>query len=113
MIDLSGGGRVNDGPYPNGVRDETVARGITINGLAILNEIPLLDRYYRDYLIGGAGAFVMTADDYADFARASVAKLVRKISGAPLARQSPGSISVAARPEGRGTAVPGKRRPGR
>ncbi len=113
VIDLSGDGRVNDGAYPSGVRDETVARGITINGLAILNEIPLLDRYYRDYLIGGAGAFVMTADDYEDFAWAMVAKLVREITGAPLARQSPGAISVAARPAGRGTAAPGRRRPGR
>ncbi len=113
VIDLSGGGRVNDGPYPNGVRDETVARGITINGLAILNEIPLLDRHYRDHLIGGAGAFFITADDYRDFARAIVAKLVREIIGAPLAQSAPGAVNVAARPAGRGTAAPARRRPGR
>ena len=84
VIDISGDGRVNDGLYPHAVRDAAVGRGITINGLAILNEIPLLDQYYREHLIGGAGAFVMTAADYADFTRAMVAKLVREIRSAPL-----------------------------
>ena len=67
------------------MRDAAVGRGISINGLAILNEIPLLEQYYREHLIGGAGAFVMTAADYVDFTRAMVAKLVREIGSAPLA----------------------------
>jgi hypothetical protein len=34
---------------------------ITVNGAAILNELPLLDDYFRDQLIVGEGAFFMVA----------------------------------------------------
>ncbi len=67
------------------MRDLAVAAGITINGLAILNEVPDLDRYYRDHVIGGPGAFMMTATDYSDFGTAIRRKLVREIRGAPVA----------------------------
>ncbi len=79
VIDLSGDGQANWGPDPDAVRDRAVAAGITINGLAVTNEQPRLGDYYRDHVIGGPGAFVMAADDYADFARAMRAKLIREI----------------------------------
>jgi len=85
VIDVSGDGRANHGRLPTDSRDAAVARGITINGLAILNELPLLDRYFREQVVGGSGAFVLAADDWTDFAVAILAKLVREISGAPLA----------------------------
>lgn len=122
VIDLSGDGRVNDGPFPAAIRDAAIAQGITINGLAILNEIPDLEDYYRAYLIGGAGAFVMTAVDYRDFARAIAAKLIREIRDQPLAQGGGSaatkmvsesmfrSITDAWRPAGRGTGAPGRRR---
>jgi hypothetical protein len=66
------------------VREEVIEHGVTINGLAILNELPLLDRYFRERLIGGEGAFVMVAQDYADFAQAMAVKLVREIRAVPL-----------------------------
>jgi hypothetical protein len=70
-----------------------IAQGITINGLAILNELPLLDDYFRDHLIGGDGAFVMIAQDYADFAQAMIRKLVREIRSVPLSEnESPNSV---------------------
>ena len=61
VIDLSGDGRTNDGRPLRAVREEVIKHGITVNGLAILNELPLLDHYLRDQLIGGAGAFFMVA----------------------------------------------------
>ena len=85
VIDLSGDGRHNQSTGPAIQRRLAVNKGITINGLAILNEDQQLDRYYRDHVIGGAGAFVMTTDSYRDFASAIVRKLVREISGPPLA----------------------------
>jgi hypothetical protein len=66
-------------------RREVIEQDITINGLAILNELPLLDQYFRDHLIGGAGAFFMVAQDYSDFAQAMAQKLVREIRSVPLA----------------------------
>ena len=85
VIDLSGDGSDNRGPMPGPIRDLTAAAGITINGLAIHNEEPNLSYYYRWFVIGGTGAFVVDAADYSDFARAIVQKLVREIAGAPLA----------------------------
>jgi hypothetical protein len=84
VIDLSGDGRTNDGRPLHAVREEVIEHGITINGLAILNELPLLDDYFRDHLIGGAGAFFMVAQDYTDFAQAMIHKLVREIRSVPL-----------------------------
>jgi hypothetical protein len=34
---------------------------MTINGLAILDELPLLHENFRNHLIGGAGAYFMVA----------------------------------------------------
>ncbi len=85
VIAVSGDGRADDGLPLRAVREQVIERGVTINGLAILNELPLLDRYFRDRLIGGEGAFVMIAQDYADFAQAMAIKLAREIRAVPLA----------------------------
>ena len=68
-------------PVAGGVRDRIVAAGITINGLAVAND---LGEYYRTHVIGGAGSFVVTATDYADFARAIRIKLIREIHAGPI-----------------------------
>lgn len=80
VIDVSGDGILNQGPPIEPARQRAVADGVTINGLAITNEEPALAAYYRSHVIGGPGAFVMSATDYTDFARAIRAKLVREIS---------------------------------
>ncbi len=85
VIDVSGDGRNNRGSAVWLARDLAVARGITVNGLTVLNEDPTLDRYYLTNVIGGPGAFVMTANDYDAYRLAIVAKLIREISGAPIA----------------------------
>jgi hypothetical protein len=80
VIDISGDGSNNSGRLPIYARDEAVAEGITINGLAILKNEPFLDGYYRQNVIGGPGAFVITAADFGDFAQAILGKLVREVA---------------------------------
>ncbi|MCP4327743.1 MAG: DUF1194 domain-containing protein [Alphaproteobacteria bacterium] len=84
-IDVSGDGSANQGAQPGDFRDIAVAKGITINGLTILNDNFRLDDYYINNVIGGHAAFVVRADDYFDFAKAILHKLVREIAGPPVA----------------------------
>jgi len=84
VIDISGDGVNNHGLSPVVARARAVARGITINGLAILNEEPTLDRYYTTQVIGGAGAFLLTANDFEAYRRAIRIKLIREISTVPM-----------------------------
>ncbi len=85
VIDLSGDGRSNDGRLLKPARAAVIEHNVTINGLAILNEVSDLKEYFRSQLIGGPGAFVITARDYTDFSRAIREKLEREIRPAPLA----------------------------
>lgn len=79
VIDISGDGRNNEPPEVETVRDQAIAEGITINGLAILSDDPRLDIYYRSNVIGGKDAFVEVAQDYDSFALAIKQKLAREI----------------------------------
>lgn len=90
VLDISGDGPNNWGELVHMARDRALARGITINGLPIVNyrpsfsgRIPManLDLYYRDCVIGGPGAFYIVANDFKDFARAVLRKLVLEIAG--------------------------------
>jgi hypothetical protein len=89
IIDLSGDGDNNAGRSVTSARDEAVAKGVTINGLAILNDDMKehthppggLEDYYRRNVIGGAGAFVMVAETFETFGSALVKKLVTEIAG--------------------------------
>jgi hypothetical protein len=86
VMDVSGDGRHNQGRVPGPVRDIGVAAGVTINGLAVLNEEPDLLEHYRAEVIGGPGSFAMDCADYADFAAAIRLKLLREIGGLLLSR---------------------------
>ena len=99
VIDLSGDGRANDGRSLIGARKEVLKKGITINGLAILNELPLLEGYFQERLIGGEGAFVIAAADYRDFARAMRHKLEQEIRSAPMAENIETDSVIEARAE--------------
>lgn len=81
VIDIAGDGANNSGIRADLARDAAVSRGTVVNGLTILNEVPYLHLYYRTHVIGGNGAFVETAADYADFERAIRRKLLREIRG--------------------------------
>jgi len=92
VLDISGDGPNNWGGRVDEARDLAVARGITINGLPIVNDRPSffglpamkdLDLYYRDCVIGGPGAFYVVAKDFKDFARAVLRKLILEIAGRP------------------------------
>ncbi len=94
VIDVSGDGTSNAGAAIGEARDAAVAAGITVNGIVILTDpdgLPVflkdhtnptggLAAYYRETVIGGEGAFVMTATSFETFGRALIAKLVREIS---------------------------------
>jgi hypothetical protein len=80
VIDVSGDGMANFGMSPAVARDQLVAQGITINGLAILTEEPWLDDYYRQNVIGGPSSFVLVAKNFDDFADAMLRKLVQEIA---------------------------------
>jgi hypothetical protein len=81
LVDLSGDGIANIGPPVREVRDALVAAGITINGLAILASEPWLESYYDEYVIGGAGAFLLRAEDFSSFATAMHNKLLSEVAG--------------------------------
>jgi hypothetical protein len=84
VVDVSGDGRETP-PRENVVLMPMAhalaeARGVTVNGLAIVNEDPGLLQWYRDWVIAGRGSFVVAAVDYSDFAEAIRKKLLREIA---------------------------------
>jgi hypothetical protein len=97
VIDVSGDGVNNSGRPATQARDEAVALGITINGLAIMNDRPTpgftfqtpqppLDQYFRENVVGGPGAFVVVAEDFSTFAYAVLNKLIKEIAEVPAPR---------------------------
>jgi hypothetical protein len=79
VIDISGDGRTNIGDSPAPVRTSAVSRGITVNGLVILNEEQQLNAYYLKRVVGGPGAFVLRIQNFGDFAEGMRLKLIREI----------------------------------
>ena len=88
VIDLSGDSANSWGGVPVAVaREQVLAAGITINGLAILcrfcNGRPVtydLETAFRETIIGGPDSFVVTADDMERFATAVRRKLILEIA---------------------------------
>ncbi|HKM87074.1 MAG TPA: DUF1194 domain-containing protein [Xanthobacteraceae bacterium] len=102
-IDISGDGTNNAGRDVTLARDEALAQGVTINGLVILSETPLvwnpdhtnppggLDNYYRNNVIGGPGAFVLVAENFNSFGQAIIKKMIAEVAqarGRPLLHAS-------------------------
>jgi hypothetical protein len=79
VIDVSGDGNDNVGGSVGATRDRAVALGMTVNGLPITNGSKLLPDYYRNYVIGGAGAFIEPAESMLFFHDAILKKLMREI----------------------------------
>jgi Protein of unknown function (DUF1194) len=96
VIDVSGDGASNSGREITAARDDAVGKGITINGLAIINEKTSgefggylwahthppggLPNYYRENVVGGPGAFVVHVVNYDEFAEAMTNKLITEVS---------------------------------
>lgn len=85
-VDVSGDGIANQGKQPAVARAVLNADNITVNGLAILNEEPRLGAYYKAGVVGGPNAFLVTATDFEDFARAIRIKLITEIDGPLISR---------------------------
>ncbi len=91
VIDISGDGPNNQGTSVHAVRDRVVGEGIIINGLPLMLDalppawynIPDLDLYYRECVIGGVGAFYIPVQRMEEFEEALIRKLVLEIAGAP------------------------------
>jgi hypothetical protein len=106
VIDVSADGRdASDGAIAK-ARDAALAAGITINGLAIVDDRPLgtidgrlsyttwepggpLLDYFERHVVGGPGGFVVEARHFAEFGQALTRKLVVEISSvAPRSRKA-------------------------
>ena len=95
VIDVCGDGTSNAGQPVTAARDAAVAAGITVNGLAIINDHPAsymfahvqppggLTNYYRQNVIGGPGAFALEVHDFPSFGVAFARKLVQEIAARP------------------------------
>ncbi len=89
VIDISGDGPNNNGLPVLAGRDAANVAGVTLNGLAILNDRPGplgfpvlrgLDVYYEECVVTGPGAFVLAAQGFEDFGAAIRRKLVLEIA---------------------------------
>jgi hypothetical protein len=91
VVDISGDGISNSGRPLADARAEALAKGIVLNGLAVVDRVPQpwsaglppLDDYYRDEVIGGPGAFLMVAEGFAAFETAVKRKIIREIAAVP------------------------------
>ena len=87
VIDISGDGPNNQGRLVIPARDEAIAKGITINGLPIMLrrpgylDIPELDLYFKDCVIGGQGAFMIPVREREQFPQAIKTKILLEIAG--------------------------------
>ncbi|HYM73410.1 MAG TPA: DUF1194 domain-containing protein [Stellaceae bacterium] len=100
VIDISGDGTSNSGRMVTEARDDAVAAGVTINGLAIINTQANpgftlhtqppggLPEYYRQNVIGGPGAFLLVVENFESFAESMTRKLVNEIAGIPAGERS-------------------------
>jgi len=91
IIDISGDGTNNSGGPVTEARYQAIAQGVTINGLAIINDKPNLGYsahtqppgglplYYRQNVIGGPNAFLLVVQDFNSFADAMAQKLAKEI----------------------------------
>ncbi len=89
VIDVSGDGMANIGLPCSEARDALLAKGITVNGLVIMNDEPWVDGYYSENVVGGPGAFLMQVADYREFAAAIREKLLSEIVALPRQRDAP------------------------
>jgi len=78
VIDVSGDGFSNEGVEPQKVAPELLAANVTVNAVVIGGADDDLAGYFRDNVITGAGAFVVTADGFRDYGEKIRLKLRRE-----------------------------------
>ena len=79
VIDVSGDGVSNEGRTPRPQAERLSAMGYTINGLVIRGAEPDPVEHYETEVIAGPGAFVEIAENFEDYPRAILRKLLREI----------------------------------
>ena len=96
VIDVCGDGTSNHGPVVSETRNHAVEAGVTVNGLAIINDRPMswtfahvqppggLANYYRENVTGGVGSFVVEIHDFQSFGAAITRKLINEIASRDL-----------------------------
>ena len=92
VIDVAGDGTNNSGRDVTAARDDAVRGGVTVNGLAIINEHPVsytfahvqppggLTEWYRQNVTGGPGSFVVEVREFHAFGEAMTRKLINEIA---------------------------------
>jgi Protein of unknown function (DUF1194) len=92
IIDVAGDGTNNSGRDVRAARDDALAKGVIINGIAIINENPAnlayahvqppggLPTWYQANVIGGQGSFVLEVRNFQTFRDAMVRKLLSEIA---------------------------------
>jgi hypothetical protein len=85
VIDVTGDGPNNFGDSMTETHDKTIAQGIIVNGLPVMDDMANgyfadLDKYYAGCVTGGRGAFVVVVKSYRDYAAAMRRKLILEIS---------------------------------
>ncbi len=93
VIDLIADGKDNYREPVQPSRDAVVANQVTINALAIRNQVLDLNEYLYENVIGGSGAFVEDAVSYEHFRPAFKRKLLREINGRGLVGLPPAGHS--------------------
>lgn len=95
IVDISGDG-IETKPWSEGAVELPEARAaaasgaVTVNGLAIVNEVPALADWYRRNVMVGAGSFVMETGNFRDYRNAIRMKLLRELSAIVIGRAEPG-----------------------
>lgn len=80
VIDVSGDGVSNEGIELIVTMPQLRAKSITVNALVIEESNPGLTEYFWENVIGGAGAFVVTANGFDQYPAKMRQKLLREIS---------------------------------
>ncbi len=81
VIDISGDGPNTMGTPASVARDLAVSRRITINALVIDRpEMPDLDQYFKEVVIGGRRSFMLKVEDRKSFAQGILKKLILEIA---------------------------------
>jgi len=80
IIDISGDGSSNEGIHPSALHGQLRGADITVNALVIEGAEPDMTGYYWENVITGPGAFVITANSYADYPDRMRRKLQREVA---------------------------------
>jgi len=80
VIDVSGDGSSNEGVPPHAVRETLSDMDLTVNAIVVEGAEPDLPQYFRDHVIWGGGAFVITSASFDDYPERMRLKLQREVS---------------------------------